>query len=752
MRRFYPPRLCPSRLCPPRFRPSRFPVQRVLACSLGRGLVLCVWLWVCGVSAWAKPKPGGAQQTIEHAVAAYQNGDYEKTRAVLEPLFNQGLLHKNRSTYRSRDYLLWLLGESEALLAQQMQKPALCASAVTRFLAIGQVEDTPLSTHAQARLGDCFRMLGKMQQAQAAYRRVLASRAVDAGCVRFRLAEIVSTENAQEARTLLRQVYVEHPVHPLAESAIVKLRQLDREAKLEAREQLERAKNLLLARRWFEAVDELRAMPPDLVPQLRTQVDYTLGMALYKTRRNYLSASNLLLEVAKRLSGEQKADALFHGARALSRIDRDDEAIAGYHELLSAHPRSKYSAEASFLIGWLEYNRKQYDQAIVRLEQTLKQFTAGSFPDEARWYIAWSRYLLGNYPAALSSFGNLTQKAGWAGQKATYWSGVCLGKMGKTSEANALFRKLAEHDPFSYYGMLGRVRLQNAGQAVALFVDPTRKEASNLPGFEWPPSKLVLADERLRRVNELLRFSLKSEAAHELSRIEAALLSQFGPPTALPVLFDLYLRADHFRRPHLLAETYGGAALRKDPLAVLQARPFWEAMYPLAYRRFIEKHEKSGDNPRRYLYSIMQKESAYNPYDVSYADAIGLLQMIPPTSRRVAEHIGKDYTDDVLYDPEGNIQFGAWYIGHLLTKFKGQIALGAGSYNAGPRAMTRWIERQGERTLDEFIELCPYSQTREYMKKLLAIYARYVYLWDKEQYLPSLQIDPEFLTDDGIDY
>ena len=56
----------------------------------------------------------------------------------------------------------------------------------------------------------------------------------------------------------------------------------------------------------------------------------------------------------------------------------------------------------------------------------------------------------------------------------------------------------------------------------------------------------------------------------------------------------------------------------------------------------------------------MQKESAYNPHDVSYADAIGLLQMIPPTSRRVAQHIDRPYTDDVLYDPEGNIQYGAW--------------------------------------------------------------------------------------------
>jgi soluble lytic murein transglycosylase len=174
-------------------------------------------------------------------------------------------------------------------------------------------------------------------------------------------------------------------------------------------------------------------------------------------------------------------------------------------------------------------------------------------------------------------------------------------------------------------------------------------------------------------------------------------------------------------------------------------------VYPRAYRSFIEKYSPTGDNPPYYLYTIMQKESAYNPHDVSYADAIGLLQMIPPTSRRVAMRIDAPYTEDVLYDPEGNIRFGAWYIGHLLQKFKGQIALGAGSYNAGPRAMMKWIKLHGKRPLDEFIELTPYTQTREYMKKVLDIYSRYLWLYEKKDYLPDLKVDTAYIEND-IDY
>jgi hypothetical protein len=66
--------------------------------------------------------------------------------------------------------------------------------------------------------------------------------------------------------------------------------------------------------------------------------------------------------------------------------------------------------------------------------------------------------------------------------------------------------------------------------------------------------------------------------------------------------------------------------------------------------------------------------------------------------------------------------------------------------------MLRWLKQNGDRPLDEFIELCAYTQTREYMKKVLDIYAHYVYLWDKKEYLPSLRIDKAYLEDDGIDY
>ena len=121
--------------------------------------------------------------------------------------------------------------------------------------------------------------------------------------------------------------------------------------------------------------------------------------------------------------------------------------------------------------------------------------------------------------------------------------------------------------------------------------------------------------------------------------------------------------------------------------------------------------------------------------------------MIPATTRRVAKELGIEYTTDLLWDPELNIKTGSWYIGRLLSKFKGQIPIGSGSYNSGPRPWMRWIDQNGDRPMDEFIELVAYRQTREYAKKVTETYARYLYLYEGTVYEQPLVVNKDYVVD-----
>jgi soluble lytic murein transglycosylase len=551
-------------------------------------------------------------------------------------------------------------------------------------------------------------------------------------------------------------VYLEHPLHPLAEAALERVRALDPTTPISPQERIARAKIMTAGRGWPAAIEELKRLPAELPQAVRDEADYWYGTTLVRMRREYDVAASKLLAVWARLPGEdRRAEALFHGARAKSRADLDDEAIVGYREVVARFPRTKYAAEASFLIGWLDFNRARYKEAIPALEETLRRYGASAFADDARWNLGFSRWLSGDLEGALADFARLAEGRGdLSAGKGAYWRALALAKLGRTAEADDALVKLARERPFTHYALLARLRLAERDRKLDAFGREGKDEgpAEKLTELGRELDRAVLRDPALQRVDELLVAGLLVEASYELQRAEADLVRRFTAARALPVLFDRYARGQDFHRIHRLAEAHAGRALAADPYLVEAARPYWELVYPRAYQAFVEKYGPSGKNPPYYLYTIMQKESAYNPHDVSYADAIGLLQMIPPTSRKVAAHVGVPYTEDVLYDPEGNIRFGAWYIGHLLQKFKQQIPIGAGSYNAGPKAMMKWLDKHGGRPLDEFIELCPYTQTREYMKKALAIYARYVWLYERKDYLPSLKVDAAYVKDDGIDY
>jgi hypothetical protein len=60
--------------------------------------------------------------------------------------------------------------------------------------------------------------------------------------------------------------------------------------------------------------------------------------------------------------------------------------------------------------------------------------------------------------------------------------------------------------------------------------------------------------------------------------------------------------------------------------------------------------------------------------------------------------------------------------------------------------MMRWLDQQGRRPLDEFLELVGFKESREYMKRVTAIYARYVYLYTGKPYDLPLTVKPALKT------
>jgi soluble lytic murein transglycosylase len=699
--------------------------------------------------------PAGLVAELARGHLAYRNGDYRGAAEILAPIIGRGL--------RNEDWALYLLAESEFYAGEH-------AEARRHFERLqGLRTGGRPGELAPWRAADCLWMVGERARAGAAYAKLLKRPGGfhDPVVARFRLAELAAARNPAEGRRLWMAIHQEFPAHPLADEALRRAGPSATEGPigggktaglpdLAPRKRLERADALTKDRHWSEALDELARLPAKLPDPLGAERDYQIGMTKFHMRRDYPRAAELLLGAAPLLTGDRAASASFHGARALSRADHDDEAIVGYRKVVEKFPRSRYAAEAQYLSGWLDFNRGRFRESLPGLQATLDRFGKSAFADDAAWCLAFAHYLLGDTDQALAGFDRYARLPASDATvedrraRVDYWRSRLFEKTGRKNEALVGYREELRRGPLSFYGLLARARLRAMGDSGA--VDAAAPNGAGTPIDERPAGA---PDPALARTDELLEAGMDVEAGWELEQSENEVLRRLGEGRGLAALLDRYRRASDFRRAYRLAEAHGGGALsavdaRGAPPAG-PARLFWEAAYPKAFQELVDRYGPPAGNPDLFLYTIMRKESGFSPYEVSYADARGLLQMIPPTSARVASAASLPFYPDQLYEPETNIRLGAAYIGSLLRKFGQQIPLAAGAYNAGPRAMGRWCDQHGQHPMDEFVELIAFAQTREYVKRVVGIYAHYRYVYGPTPYEIPLTVDPKYRAD-GPDF
>jgi soluble lytic murein transglycosylase len=668
-----------------------------------------------------------AAKRLGDAYRAYDDNDLDGARDKLAKLDDAALVNK--------DYALWLRG----MVALRTGK---LDDAKTAFDKLAKIGGSRFGAQVPWRLADVLWAKGDRAAAAKAYTRLIAGDAAgnvgDVGTAKFRIAE--ASPSAGAYRTFV----LDHPAHPLAVRAEQKMLELGG-APLSPADRIARAKMLTAAHLWDQSIAELSLVPATgLTDALANQRDYWLGKTLFQMRRRYGDAATLLLGVQAKLDS---AEAMFHGARALSRADKDDEAITWYKKVVATYPRTAWAEEAQFLSGWLEFNRGRYKQAIAPLEQALSKYPKSKWVDESLWFLGMSHYFLGEWDKARTRLAALSRFSGsLEGGKGTYWLARIDERLNKTADAEAGYRDTIVRHPFSWYALLARSRLAARKVTVGPFgVDDPRPRG---PALAAEADETRASDDLIRRADELIAAGLGTDAGDELARSERGFLKRHDHRTAFAMLLDRYRKAGNFNRPWMLAVSYHGGALDGPPKE--DARRWWENAYPRAYRELIDKHGHLGKNPDGYLHSIMRKESGFDPHVLSYADAQGLLQMIPATTMRVAKELGVPYDAGKLYEPDYNVMTASWYIGRLLQKFKGQIPFGAGSFNSGPRPVMKWLDQYGDREVDELVELVPYTQTREYMKKVTENYARYRYLYANEVYDQPLVVDKKYLVDQII--
>jgi len=128
---------------------------------------------------------------------------------------------------------------------------------------------------------------------------------------------------------------------------------------------------------------------------------------------------------------------------------------------------------------------------------------------------------------------------------------------------------------------------------------------------------------------------------------------------------------------------------------------------------------------KAFVYAIARQETEFETNAVSSARAYGLMQMINATAKYTARKHRIPYNQSrLLSDADYAAKLGAYHLNDLLERWDGSYVLAAVSYNAGPHRAKQWIKKYGDPRTGEidpidWIESTPFSETRNYVQRVL---------------------------------
>jgi len=271
-----------------------------------------------------------------------------------------------------------------------------------------------------------------------------------------------------------------------------------------------------------------------------------------------------------------------------------------------------------------------------------------------------------------------------------YWRGIALQLGSKKAEAEADFRNLAKER--SYYGFLAADELDLA--------------------YSFGSNEFVANEERIAelaaqpelvRARELFLVGLDGRGRSEWD----AVIQSFKP--------------DDKMQAAILAHRWGWHSRAIAAAASVGNYDDLSLRYPLPYQNTFRQYAEEASISATWAYGVARSESLFMRDVRSGAGAIGLMQLLPTTGRKVALAIHLPYSGlNTLTDPHSNIRLGTTYLGQMAERYGGHRVLATAAYNAGPHRVDTWLPQSGNIDARAWIENIPFDETRGYVRRVLA--------------------------------
>jgi soluble lytic murein transglycosylase len=526
-----------------------------------------------------------------------------------------------------------------------------------------------------------------------------------AGQVQFALGQ------KQAAELTFKHVLLAFPLSPEAQTARAKLTEMGAEATLTVSELRALGDAYYNAGRDSDAAEQFRALlrEPGLDKQTRNGIAVAEAACQLKLNRLTTAEAKALPDTNDE-NGAHRLDLLMELARS-----RDDAAEQQriVSEMETRFPRSPWLADALFSSGNMYLLSRDYAKAAEYYGTLAAHFPNDKNAAAAHWRAGWLDYRQHLYPEAERIFDEQIRLYPGAVETvaALYWR----ARLYETQDhdpalALADYRTIVRAYQHFFYAQMARERLASLG---------TAQPASETQLDEFQPAPephLVDAfpedSPHLAKARLLANAGLNEYVADE---IKADPNSSSWSALAEGQIYSSY--GEFYRAIHALKKALPNAAS-----ASIQSIPleYWRILFPQAWWDTIQA-ESAKNNLDPYLVaSLIRQESEFDPSAISYANAYGLMQLLPSVGKAMAREEGMTrFATFQLLDPATNIRLGTRYLRQMLDKFGGVQEYALAAYNAGDYRVTDWQAAGPYSGIDEFVESIPFTQTREYVEAIL---------------------------------
>lgn len=669
-----------------------------------------------------KTQPAHPEKHAIHHVLAYC---YEKTEKWSEAI--EHYTHAVSPTYPVADYVLYHLAKSY----RQKQDNR---NAIVWYQRL--IDEHPQSLHsagARYELGKAYYNAGNHAEALKRFLSLINdSKNSYARRATFEAAKTYAKlGNWKKAQDTYQQLMHAKDADTIAQSSLDALQKLvagHPELQITRNQRMTHAMVRFNRGQLTKARSEFRKVAAGHKDKITARATYYIGRTFHRQRKydSALQAYNKIVSLYP--ASGYLTRALYQSTLCYRRKGQPQMAEKRLIEFVEKYNWSALADDALYDLGWVQENEKQYDKAIASYRRLTTQYTHSNWLPRAYWRIGWIQFRNERYTDCLATFTTL-QKGfphdSWA-KAAHFWIAKTYERQNQLEAAEATYSELARASHWYYSGAAKQhlKRLQSKRAA------PAKQETPEVPRVRVAldsPAWKDIGSKKTARVQQLMRLKLFENA---LTELEGDI--QRGNSNLQHNYYNMVVCLEKLKR-FQQAHRYADRLSNFRPLrGANNAIPIelYRLLYPLYYKDLLQKHTTTYEIDPLFVAAMIREESRFNADIVSYAGAVGLMQIMPANGPEFASRLKiPQYSKSMLYNPDINIQMGAWYMKSLMNQFDNNHALVAGAYNGGPGRMRRWIKGKQIPDLDEFIEDIGIDQTRRHIKKVIDSYIIYQQLY-----------------------